>query len=117
MRLIPICVAWLSLSVLALADPVIPTYAEETASAGINSTYTGEWEYMVGGGVATFDCNSDGFADMFLAGGTSPAKFYRNTSRRGRALHFEKQMRGLIRSTSTVMALLIWCCCVLAKTW
>ena len=47
----------------------IPSFVEETASAGIDSVYAGEWEYMVGGGVATFDCNGDGFADMLLAGG------------------------------------------------
>ncbi len=35
----------------------------------IFSVYEGDWEYMVGGGVATFDCNGDGFADMLLAGG------------------------------------------------
>jgi hypothetical protein len=55
----------------------------------------GDWEYMVGGGVATFDCNDDGFADMLLAGGTSPAKFYRNASTRGGALRFEAEQSGL----------------------
>lgn len=81
----------------AAADtPVaIPTFVEETLSAGINSVYTGEWEYMAGGGVATFDCNGDGFADVLLAGGASPAKFYRNTSTRGGALHFKTQTSGL----------------------
>ena len=73
----------------------IPSFVEETKSAGINSVYSGEWEYMVGGGVATFDCNGDGFADMLLAGGTSHAKFYRNTSKRGGALHFKRQSSGL----------------------
>ena len=73
----------------------IPTFKEETKSAGINSIYSGEWEYMAGGGVATFDCNGDGFADMLLAGGTSHAKFYRNTSKRGGALHFKAQRSGL----------------------
>ena len=48
---------------------VIPSFVEETASAGIDSVYDGEWEYMVGGGVATFDCNGDGYPDMLLAGG------------------------------------------------
>ena len=67
----------------------IPSFVEETASAGIDSVYAGEWEYMVGGGVATFDCNGDGFDDMLLAGGASPAKFYRNASTRGGALRFE----------------------------
>ena len=79
------------------AEPTvaIPSFVEETKSAGINSVYSGEWEYMVGGGVAIFDCNGDGFADMLLAGGTSRAKFYRNTSTRGGALHFKTQSSGL----------------------
>ncbi len=73
----------------------VPSYIEETTSAGIDSVYAGEWEYTVGGGVATFDCNADGFADMLLAGGTSAAKFYRNTAKRGGTLHFEMQTSGL----------------------
>ncbi len=73
----------------------IPSFVEETASAGIYSVYAGEWEYMVGGGIATFDCNADGYADMLLAGGTAPAKFYRNASTKGGALHFEAQTSGL----------------------
>ncbi len=77
-------------------NPVtLPRFVEETDSAGIDSIYAGEWEYMVGGGVATFDCNADGFADMVLAGGTNPAKFYRNASERGGSLHFEVQTSGL----------------------
>ena len=81
----------------AAAQPTVqtPTFVEETASAGIDSTFTGGWQYMVGGGVATFDCNDDGFPDMLLAGGEVPAKFYRNTSTRGGALHFELQKSGL----------------------
>src|SRR5262245_11379031 len=81
----------------AMADDSVamPSFVDETASAGINSTYTGEYEYMVGGGVAAFDCNNDGFDDMLFAGGSSPAKFYRNTSTRGGLLHFEAQQSGL----------------------
>ena len=73
----------------------VPSFVEETASAGIDSVYAGEWEYMVGGGVATFDCNGDGFDDMLLAGGASPAKFYRNASTRGGALRFKAETSGL----------------------
>ena len=51
-------------SVAAENTVAVPSFVEETASAGIDSVYAGEWEYMVGGGVATFDCNADGFADM-----------------------------------------------------
>ena len=31
---------------------IVPHYAEDTATAGISSLYQGEWQYMVGGGVA-----------------------------------------------------------------
>jgi hypothetical protein len=50
---------------------------------------------MVGGGVATFDCNDDGYPDMFIAGGESPAKLYRNTGMRGGPLRFETTTSGL----------------------
>jgi hypothetical protein len=79
----------------AQSSAAIPSFVEETKSAGIDSVYSGEWEYMVGGGVATFDCNGDGFPDMLLAGGASPAKFYRNISKRGEALRFEARPSGL----------------------
>ena len=102
MRLMSLRLAVTALGVAGLAQSVaaentvaVPSFVEETASAGIDSVYAGEWEYMVGGGVATFDCNEDGFADMLLAGGTSRAKFYRNTSTKGGALHFEAQTSGL----------------------
>src|SRR3982751_6176082 len=80
---------------MAQQGPIVPTFVEETKSAGVRSNYKGAWQYMVGGGVATFDCNRDGFPDMVLAGGEAPAKFYRNTSARGGALHFELQPSGL----------------------
>ncbi len=82
-------------SFAAEAAIAIPSFIEETARAGINSVYAGEWEYMVGGGVATFDCNDDGFSDLLLSGGASPAKFYRNRSARGGALSFEGETSGL----------------------
>ncbi len=73
----------------------IPIFAEETATSGLTSTYTGEWQYMVGGGVAAFDCNTDGRADMLIAGGTSPATFYRNTSAIAGPLTFAPEPSGL----------------------
>ncbi len=75
--------------------PAVPSFVDETASSGVNSAYTGDWEYMVGGGVAVFDCNSDGFEDMLVAGGEAMAKFYVNDSPRGGALKFTAQQSGL----------------------
>jgi len=77
------------------ADPAIPSFTEETASAGIDSVYKGEWEYMVGGGAASFDCNADGYPELLLAGGELPAKFYLNASTKGGALKFSAAASGL----------------------
>jgi hypothetical protein len=93
--LIALGIAGLMASAAAQETVAVPSFVEETKSAGIDSVYTGDWEYTVGGGAATFDCNGDGFADMFLAGGTSAAKFYRNASKQGGALRFEAQASGL----------------------
>ncbi len=84
------------LSVAAAEDgPPIPKFAEDTASAGVVGTYKGEWQYMVGGGAASFDCNGDRYADLLLAGGESPARFFRNTSMAGGSLTFAEQVSGL----------------------
>jgi hypothetical protein len=79
----------------AAAGAVPPKFAEETATAGLDSVYQGEWQYMVGGGAAAFDCNDDGFDDLFLAGGEAPAKFYVNASTSGGALQFKPEQSGL----------------------
>ena len=68
----------------------LPDYVDEAASAGIDHTYAGAWEFFVGGGVAVFDCDGDRRPDMFLAGGSGPAVLYRNRSRTGGAFEFEK---------------------------
>ena len=63
---------------------------EEALAAGIDHSYTGPWEFFVGGGVAAFDCNGDRLPDLFIAGGTSPAELYVNDSPTGGALKFDK---------------------------
>ena len=75
--------------------PQVPTFTEEGISAGITSVYAGDWEYMVGGGVTTFDCSGDGRADMLFAGGENSATFYRNESTIGGALQFVAEQSGL----------------------
>ncbi len=93
--LLAVMIALLPAAVWAGDPPLVPQFTEETATAGVDSTYTGEWEYMVGGGAAVFDCNDDGFPDLFLAGGEGKARFWRNASSRGGALRFDKTDSGL----------------------
>ena len=76
-------------------SPEIPSFVEETGSAGIDSVYKGEWEYMVGGGAASFDCNDDGYPEILLAGGEQSAKFYSNASTQGGPLKFAVEQSGL----------------------
>ncbi|KAF0117023.1 MAG: hypothetical protein FD150_113 [Rhodobacteraceae bacterium] len=87
MRALGFCLA---LAAPACAEPVIPTFIDETATAGLSTVYAGEWEYMVGGGVATFDCSGDGLPEVFLSGGAGPSALYLNRSPVGGALAFEK---------------------------
>lgn len=71
----------------ALAEePVTPQFAKE--AAGLATPYMGDWEYMVGGGAAVFDCDADARPDVFVAGGEGPAGLYRNLSEPGGALTF-----------------------------
>jgi enediyne biosynthesis protein E4 len=79
---------------IANAEPSIPKFVAEITS-GVTNTYMGDWEYMVGGGVATFDCNGDSYPDLLTAGGTNKAKFFHNTSKRGGALTFKEEQSGL----------------------
>jgi enediyne biosynthesis protein E4 len=85
------CLCLLSAPAFA-QTPAIPHFVEE---GGMTATYTGDWQYMVGGGVAVFDCNADGFEDMLIAGGEDPATFYRNESPQGGALSFVAATSGL----------------------
>jgi enediyne biosynthesis protein E4 len=78
-----------------VAPPLMPSFVEETATSGIDQKFLGDWQYMVGGGVAAFDCNADGFEDVLIAGGEAPAKFYRNTSKQGGELKFAAETSGL----------------------
>ncbi|MBM3520200.1 MAG: VCBS repeat-containing protein, partial [Alphaproteobacteria bacterium] len=92
---------WLGAALLAVAPafaaeaPPLPQFVDETASAGLDGTYAGGWQYMVGGGAAVFDCSGDGFPDLMLAGGEEKARLFVNRSAVGGPLAFERQASGL----------------------
>jgi enediyne biosynthesis protein E4 len=67
-----------------------PRFVDEAVTAGVEHTYAGDDQYIVGGGVAAFDCDGDGRTDLFLAGGEGPSALYRNESAVGGALRFEQ---------------------------
>ena len=75
--------------------PLVPSFADQTATAGVNQTYAGDWDYMVGGGVSSFDCNADFRPDLIITGGTNPAKLFVNQSAPGGDLAFSEAASGL----------------------
>jgi hypothetical protein len=75
--------------------PVVARFVEETEASGFNSRFDGEAEYLVGGGVATFDCDSDGLPEVYVTAGVNKAKLYRNKSGRGGAIKLAEERSGL----------------------
>lgn len=65
-----------------------PHFIDETAESGIHHRYDGDFNYFVGGGVASFDCDDDLKPDLYIAGGERPAGLYRNVSEVGGSLRF-----------------------------
>lgn len=78
-----------------IAAPAIPKFIEETDSAGLQSRFEGEDEFLVGGGVATFDCDGDGLPEVYVTAGVNKAKFYRNRSVRGGPIKLQEVRSGL----------------------
>ena len=62
----------------ARADDARIGFVDRASGQDFRHTYTGGWEHFVGGGVAAFDCNGDGFLDLYVAGGTTQAKLLIN---------------------------------------
>lgn len=81
-----------------------PHFVDDTSASGLQHAYTGDGDFLVGGGLATFDCNDDGFPDLYVAGGSSPAALYRNTSAVGGALRFEQVTSPVTDLTSVTGA-------------
>jgi len=66
----------------------VPRFVDETAASGLDHTYRGERRFVVGGGVASLDCDGNGLTDLYLAGGEAPARLLRNGGTAGAALAF-----------------------------
>ncbi len=97
----------------------IPIMIEEAELAGVSHRYEGPWEYFVGGGVSTFDCNQDRLPDLYLAGGensTEARQVVSCTSRNTIMQAYPSNgSSAATRWISTTMALWIWLFCALVK--
>jgi hypothetical protein len=91
--------AWAADVATPAKPPAIPRFVEETDTAGLQSRFEGTDEYMVGGGVATFDCDNDGLPEIYVTAGVNRATFYRNKSTKngllGGALKLVEERSGL----------------------
>jgi len=74
------------------ADPLFEDVSENLPQ----HIYSGDWNHFVGGGIAVLDCNNDGFADIFAAGGQTPALLLRNDG----AMRFSPQTIPQITGTT-----------------
>ncbi|MCB2126857.1 MAG: CRTAC1 family protein [Rhodobacteraceae bacterium] len=55
-----------------------PLFVDRAGDLPVAHVYEGGWEHFVGGGVAVFDCNGDARPEIFVAGGTNPARLFVN---------------------------------------
>lgn len=86
--LVPIAVPALDDQAGAAVPQEVPRFVEEAGA--IDHRYAGDFQFFVGGGVAAFDCDSDGRSELFVAGGSDPAGLYHNDSPPGGELRFSQ---------------------------
>jgi len=69
-------------AVLLVAGPAMAEvrFIDRSAGLPVSHAYSGGWEHFVGGGVAIFDCNGDDLGDLYVAGGTEPARLFVNAT-------------------------------------
>jgi enediyne biosynthesis protein E4 len=81
-----------------------PRFVEEALTAGVHHAYEGGFDFYVGGGTAVFDCDGDNRPDLFFAGGSAPAALFRNQSRAGGPLRFERAEDAAVQLTDVTGA-------------
>lgn len=84
------------------ADVSTPRFVKDKGT-GLVHTYDGDLFY-VGGGVAAFDCDTDGLPELYLAGGSNPAALFHNESAVGGALRFSPLPDAATDLTSVIGA-------------
>jgi hypothetical protein len=82
----------------------VPKFVEETDDDGIDQVYAGEFQFFVGGGVAVFDCNTDGLPDLYMAGGSQPAGLYVNASEVAGPIRFDPKKSSTTELTNVTGA-------------
>lgn len=64
----------------AAAVQAAPEFADLSETLPVTHVYDGGWAHFVGGGVAVFDCDGNGFPDIFAAGGEAPSHLFVNAT-------------------------------------
>lgn len=86
----------------ASGQATVPAF--ETAATNVEHRYAGGFPFVVGGGVAAFDCDGDGLPELVFAGGAAPAALYRNISTPGGELAFRRKEAAALELTDVVGA-------------
>ncbi len=87
------------------APKAVPAFVNRAAQLNLDQQYSGGWEFFVGGGVASFDCNGDLFPELYLAGGASPATLLRNTTKeRGADISMVAATPDILRQSDVIGA-------------
>lgn len=103
--LLSICLSLLVCALFSNGAAAKPLFKNRASDQDFSHQYTGGWEHFVGGGVAVFDCNDDGFPEIFASGGESNSVLLLNkTGVTGAELRFEPDTRSPLVLTGTTGA-------------
>ncbi len=57
-----------------------PAFLDVSNRLPVQHVYDGGWAFFVGGGVAVFDCDGNGYPEIYTAGGEGAARLFRNVT-------------------------------------
>ncbi len=87
---------------VANGQATVPSF--ELEARDVDHRYAGGFPFVVGGGVAAFDCDGDALPELVFAGGAAPAALYRNASTPGGKLAFRLASAKALELTDVVGA-------------